>query len=415
MSNLNLEAKIEKLSAELKNLKSEQQRRVKKAQVFFKYSLGAFLITGSMYAFAAAISSLHIFSAGEVISAQKINENFAYLENKINSMATGGGAGGSVFIGSYQELNISEVDNKKLFVVEKAAKFILPSASTMPAGFSLKFTLNPQAQAQLIVASGDSYDYYVEPLIVIGSSNSDSAGYLELLANGNQWVPIIQNTVSSSGLYPAQISAEVCRGKGSGSINCYENPTAKSDGYVKIDERIFRYISGASSGTWEQVGTYDSILIYDPQSALPGSYEFGSTNGFQDTQVVNEGGITYVLSSYNDSIYYATQNLGTYYSDHAGANSEDYLNLQIEGNLYDSVNDKSIAGYGTCKHLFGKDWKHITASQVGSISTQPFSYWTASATAIPNEYQYFDSSLPGLSTITASGANYFRMLCVYSP
>ena len=136
MSNLNLEAKIEKLSAELKNLKSEQQRRVKKAQVFFKYSLGAFLITGSMYAFAAAISSLHIFSAGEVISAQKINENFAYLENKINSMATGGGAGGSVFIGSYQELNISEVDNKKLFVVEKAAKFILPSASTMPAGFS---------------------------------------------------------------------------------------------------------------------------------------------------------------------------------------------------------------------------------------------------------------------------------------
>lgn len=90
MENENLQKEINELKNQITDLKKRELSRSLRLKRWLKISLITALLTFSVYGL-AVITQLHVFSAGEVISAQKINENFAYLESLISS---GGGGGG---------------------------------------------------------------------------------------------------------------------------------------------------------------------------------------------------------------------------------------------------------------------------------------------------------------------------------
>ena len=74
-----LNEKIQNLEKKIESMIEKDRSFKERLNKLLKYSFSCFFIFGSLFAF-AQIASLHIFTDGEIISAQKINENFAYLE-----------------------------------------------------------------------------------------------------------------------------------------------------------------------------------------------------------------------------------------------------------------------------------------------------------------------------------------------
>ena len=145
MQDKNLEEKIQLLENELSSMKAKEESKKNKLNSLLKYSVITALISGSLYGFAGVIASLHIFTDGEVISAQKINENFQYLENKINGVSGGGPT--PVSIPTHENISLTAADLGKLFVVQKTAFFELPDISTVQAGTTYKISISGTGQA----------------------------------------------------------------------------------------------------------------------------------------------------------------------------------------------------------------------------------------------------------------------------
>jgi hypothetical protein len=76
------DSEINELKEEINKIKAEYPIRLSRFQL---KSLLFLIISYVGYTFATGITSLNIFSSGQIISSQNINDNFNYLETKINN------------------------------------------------------------------------------------------------------------------------------------------------------------------------------------------------------------------------------------------------------------------------------------------------------------------------------------------
>lgn len=402
----NLEKSISELKKEVKLLKLQQKNRAKRLKNLFKYALISCMFSASVFTFAQVIASLHLFNDGDIISAQKINENFQYLESKINNFATSGFV--TETIAPQQSRVLTDLDNGKLFVFQGTGTLILPSIATVSPGYSFKANLFVGSQVAIQVAPGDKYSSYTDDLLVL-SANYSSA-YFEYISTGTEWI----NTISSGGNYNVINSAKVylataCTGKGSGNTNCYQNTTAMnttSYGYTKINDYYFMYNS--YDNRWEKLGFYD-YLINDPTNSVTEtftkSYELGGS------EVKSVSGTIYALgrSTYNIQSFFNYNAANP--QIHAGGIVQDYVNTFITGNLYDSNTGNYLGS--NCQYLFGPKWKHITEAEVTAAGiSESVEFWTGTTGTAANYFIYIDTMGAAQE---AMYSNNYVMACVYTP
>ena len=395
----NLEKKIESMIEKDRSFKERLNK-------LLKYSFSCFFIFGSLFAF-AQIASLHIFTDGEIISAQKINENFAYLESKI---ATASGVGvDSLEVNSFLEYNISDNDNNKVFVVNnEVLRLYLPDLSTVTSGMSFKVSLNgKRADLQLIPSSGDGIEMMYDPNDIMDFYiMSGNTGYIEFIAAGDKWIyPVKSSSLSYTYYQLANIADTGCTGKLSGASNCYNDAVAQASGYAFIKNRIF---------SWDGTNWYTNgstpYLLNDPNQYLQEEYgeyylHYATIHNSSGT-IITANSSSYSLSSiFSGFTNYLTHN----------TTDNDYINPLIDAYGYSTSGSYWHGSH--CKSLFGDKWRMITESEAithSTVSLTGVTHWTSSTGASPNSFLAMDTDAGG-TEITDTSTTYYNFVCVYQP
>ncbi len=408
MQNKKLEEKIQILENELSNIKAREQSKRAKLNTLFKYSVMTALLSGSLYGFAAVIASLHIFSDGEVISAQKINENFQYLENKINGVSGGGPT--PVNIPNHDNISLTPADMGKLFVVQQTAFFDLPDIHTVQPGTTYKISISGLGQVRLRpfgtdVLEGQNKDYYF---------HTDSSAYREILSTGSNWIVSIAS--GSSGFYQltaAEVFTGTCDGKTSTSSNCYLNSSATGLAYMLRDNYLYEYFHFSPNFVWERKADY-KYLINDPNSVLTGIHLTKNSALINYASTIDSiGGVKFVVinnSYYNPNLKNLTYHDSSIYSHNNGAADDNFLNTEI----FSKLENNGWYNGTNCQNLLGSDWRLITGAEATTVGNVGFDYWTAAITANSGEYLYHMEGT-GLATSSDPDYAYLGLVCVYDP
>lgn len=382
-------------------------KRIHQASFIFGFSIG--IIISSLSVFGSGFVLPHApFISGEVISAQKINENFQAITNYLNNAST---VPVSTNISTYQILNLSSADNGKLFVIYSPVKMVLPSIASVDPGYRLRFSQNLGGQTVLAPVLGDLYNG-LDHLMVLENNNQSSA-YVELISTGTEWIHTISTNGYFSRVDPARIASGSCSGNGTGSANCYDNTTAKDTinfGYILANNYLHNY----DGTTWRKMGqNYNyEYLINDPSSYLP-PFSYTKNYSLAQNGPSQMGGIVYFHDTFSGTFSISSILGGvTSLMNHGGSNLDNDLNNKIENNFLNPASPYN--NYGShCQANLGKDWKIIPYSQTSSLSGI-VDYWTASSGANPNEYIYIDGAQNAFFTTDQSNV-YKNFVCIYIP
>ncbi len=402
MQDKNLEEKIQLLENELSSMKAKEESKKNKLTSLLKYSVITALLSGSLYGFAAVITSLHIFNDGEVISAQKINENFQYLENKINGVSGGGSLVQN--IATHQTIAITPADSGTLYVVQNTAVLNLPDITTVDPGFSFKVSLVNFAEVRMNLFSGDDLDGSTD----IQFFMAEDSGYREFISTGSNWI----TSISSGGFVvyvnPANLVASSCSGKGFGADNCFTNGAATAAGFiVRNDNHLYNYYTSGTEQSWTRK-IDNKYLINDPNNVITGvdltdKYYLGVV------EVKQIGGISFVVFPYTNSISsIADWNDSVRY--HGGENNDDWLNQKIDAFLvYDVGPPKKYYG-SNCQNYYGENWTVVTPTQATTIGDVGVDYWTSRAGAGIDEFEYMSGGTAFTTTDVTTTPKY--QVCV---
>lgn len=404
MEKQNLENLISELKHEVSSLKKNEKNKELRLKRFLKAGLITFLFTSSFYGF-ALILNLHIFAPGEIISAQKINENFEYLNNKIDGVA--GGAFISENIPSFQIINLAATDNGKLFVVQNTAEMNLPSVASVTPGYTVKLSLIGPAQVRINLQSGDEYDYSTDVLIM--TANNNNAAYYEIMSTGTNWINKLTSGGSTDRFAASRYYTGACTGRGFGTDNCFTNTTATdpAKGIVKIAGFYYRY---NGTNIWERLGIWD-YLINDPNALLS---ETRTTNWqLGQSQVQETGGIIHILSyDYTRPRWMA--NYDASMDTNAGGQAEGHMNNFIFTSLSYLSNGITYYNGTNCQQWLGGNWRHIDLTEALTIGN-PFGepYYTGTTGVAANTFTYIESD--GTPTDIGNNVTSYRAVCKYQP
>ena len=398
-----LNEKIKDLEKKIESMIEKEKSFQKKMNRFLKYSFSGFFVFGSLLAF-AQITSLHIFNDGEIISAQKINENFSFLDNKISSIAAGGSA--NYTFSSYTEINPISSDNGSMYLVsDDVLKVNLPNLSLVPVGYTLRFGLSSNfSQIQLFRDGTDLFSgsAAISDLMVL-EKVSNNSGFFELMSIGDEWFISLQSSINYNTFDSSLFADFGCTSDGIGNGNCYTNTSATSVGKAIVQNRYMLY-----SANWYSASS--NFYLLNDLNSLVGdeftkSYSLTSGTIIQDSGIVlayKSGMTTYYASFYNwQSSYYPPSVI-----------SDSFLNDDISTLTATNI----LSGGSSCQHDYGKNWRHIQASEVtpSIASTIGESFWTGS-TLSTGSANYFDNIGNSYETTNMSSVNMYIKVCVYDP
>lgn len=388
----NLEKKLNDLEAREVSKKVRMKKAIKTLMIL---SLSLFSLYGL-----ALITQLHIFVPGEVISAQKINENFAYLESKIS---TGGGAGSGITVNrvtTYQNLNLSSADDNTLIVAEAPVDIYLPDISTVTPGFLVRikqlnlgqFRLYPFGSDEI---DGSNLDMYMQ--------NSSGVAILTLVSDGVSWSKLL--TIGSISYADFSTAATSCNdGEGGGGTNCYNDTAAQTAKHAFLADNY--YVKW--DGTRWYIPNDSHYLVDDSTSSLNQVYTRNSSFAISRTITTAGNGLYYYQDPSTRS--YGMDIVGYSYANHNNSTNVDYGNL-----FFDPMNS-----WGHCNRI-GPGWRFPRRSETSasdavngvpahSSSNGTSPTWTATPdSATTNQFYAWDTTNTEYSKTEGS---YNYIVCV---
>ena len=382
MENKKIQLEIKKLKSELDELRSKKENSRIKLKNFFKFSMALSLTTGSLFAL-ANLAKLHVFSPGDTISAQKINENFTFLENKIASLG-GGSSGGGVFkVNASSTINLDVSHHNQFIVVHNKAgvDINLPDISTVPPGYTIQ--LKQLAGASFIIHPFGSnlidQDPYALYMMNVPQADPTKLGHavLTLISDGLEWSSLL--TIGSiNRVDMASVATSCHNGEGAGGSNCYDDTNAQSSGYARINSHLFKW----QGNVWQQASEPALKLINDQTQNLSAVYTSSHIFALAAANIgFDSNSIAYVKTVGG---YY----LGDLYSGTSHSNSTDI-------NLLNTL----IANYmhpGAHCGDWGENWYHPTLVELQNGGVIPDSgtfFWSATPdSATSDSWWVIDSS-----------------------
>lgn len=416
MEKQNFEKQIQELRTELETIKQKEKNKALRLKRMLKTSFVFGALATSLYAFAAVISSLHIFQDGQIISAQKINENFAYLENRINNVASGNG-GIKQTINTFTDLTATTIHDGATYTVHDSLLLRLPDINTLEIGYSIKLIQTPGSQVEFLPAqnysvteSAMSYNPANDVILKVfdAMSPTELIRIYKVFNNGSAWeIHNISGMSSSLNTFMrTSLSAEACTGKGVGATNCYTNSTAQAAGHVKVNG--FYYYWNAIE--WSQLGSGSTYLINDPNNDLPG-LERGSYELRDATLLQNSTNYIFATLSMTSSI---SGMLGWMF-DHT------YHTMPNQANRVNNIVKQYYKNNGeNCYNRLGENFRLLTeAEMLAEASSLPDGdYWTAS-TGSTNDSYISISIAAGVPTATETDISMTdpnrTILCIFDP
>ena len=347
MKNKQLEKELQSLKEQITSLKENEKNRNLRVKRGFKYSLIFALCTFSLYGL-AVIAQLHIFTAGETISAQKINENFAYLESKISGGGGGGTSGITVNrVTSYQNINLGASDDNTLIVAEAPVDINLPDISSVNPGYLVRikqlnlgqFRIYPFGSDEI---DGSSLDMYMQ-------NDTSGVAILTLVSDGVSWSKLLKvGTIYNADFSTAATSCN--DGEGVGATNCYNDSTAQIAKHAFLADNYYVKWDGTS---WS-IPTDYYYLINDSSSTINQVYtKFYQFASGPSVGVAGNGLYYFEIPSLTSSIGMGIT--GSQYSNHNNSSNVDYVNI-----FFDPTNS-----YNHCNKI-GPGWRFPRRSETSA-------------------------------------------------